>query len=121
MTSREHETNTKGSEEREQLIELYRTSLDSLHRFSDTAREIGTAAGDLIEGNRGAILDMCAAIEALLDHDLTRVSKPEYAEINVAGESYNPDDLATETLEGVVSRLRKRVEAMGKPADSHSS
>lgn len=103
------------SAERQELIDKYKESLTRLHHFSDSVRELGSAGGDVIGGNRGLVLDMCVTIETILDHDLTRVEKPEQSEVNIEGGSYNPDDLALSTVESVADRLRQRVDALKRP------
>ncbi len=106
-----HEEGTEGHEH-EQLIERYQESLAALHRFSDTIRDLPPSSGDPFKGTRYLVLDLCAAIETILDHDLTRLTNREDAPINMGGEPYNPDEAALSTLEGVALRLSKRVEAL---------
>lgn len=123
MHSKERGPSEEGAadHEQEQLVEGYRVSLEALHHFGDTVRDLGPSGGHVITGNRGVVLDLCAAIETILDHDLTRLTHPDEAPVNMQGEPYNPDEAALSTLEGVALRLSERVEVLKQAEPSEPS
>lgn len=116
MSSPERSTpkETDLEERRLQLVEQHERCLEHLHVFSESVRELGAAGGDPIRGTRGVVLDLCAAIETFLDHDLTRIARPEHSEMTVDGAPYDPDALALATLDNVRMRLKERVEASNR-------